>query len=142
LAFEEIYRGYILIDTSAIYALLNKSDSRHQEAQEALEVLNGEEHKLFVCNLTIYESFTRLRYDVGWDVAAELWRFLSITKPNYIEFQRSNEEDTYKLLSNYRGIKLSYHDAGCSVLMLKHRIGRIFSFDDDFNCLGFERYPW
>ena len=143
MAFEDIYRGYVLIDSSALIALIDSRDQNHDFSALALEELKKDVNvRLFICNLTIYETFTRLRYDVGWDAARGVWLTITNTmRASRIEFPGALEEKTKDILDMYRVHKLSFHDAGCAAVMLKNKIGRVFSFDSHFDLSGFERFP-
>lgn len=143
MVFEEIYRGYLLLDSSALIALIDEHDQNHDYSIVALnELRNDADIRLFICNLTIYETYTRLRYRFNWEKATEIWRTVAESlQPAHLEFRSSYERKTRQILEMYRAYALSFHDAGCAALMLDRRIGRVFTFDNDFSVIGFERYP-
>jgi len=142
-AFDDIYRGYVLVDSSALIALIDERDQNHDYSTLALTELNGDAKvRLFVCNLTIYETYTRLRYDRSWETAKEVWNTISqVMKARRIDYAGVLEEKTRGILETYRFLKLSFHDAGCAALMLENKIGRVFTFDTDFDIVGFDRFP-
>jgi len=141
--FEEIYRGYVLVDSSALIALIDEQDQNHDYSLVALnELIDNADIRLFVCNLTIYETYTRLRYRFNWAKARRAWdSTLLRSQPTYLEFRSSYELKTQEILETYRAHTLSFHDAGCAAVMLDKKIGRVFTFDYDFSVIGFERYP-
>jgi len=142
-AFEDIYDGYVLIDTSALVALIDDNDQNHDYGVLALKELKADINvRLFVCNLTIYETYTRLRYKFHWAKAEEVWGTISTEiQPRRIEYRASYEGRTREILQNYRAYKLSFHDAGCAAIMIEAKIARVFTFDTDFSIIGFARYP-
>ena len=143
MAFEDIYQGYVLVDSSALIALIDEQDQYHDVSVIALEELvNEPDVRLFICNLTVYETYTRLRYLFSWERAVQVWQFISTRiQPRHIEFRSHLEATTREILERYRSHKLSFHDAGCAAIMLDQKIGRVFTFDSDFSIIGFERYP-
>lgn len=143
MAFDDIYRGYVLIDSSALIALINGQDPNHDYSVLALDDLKKDANvRLFLCNLTIYETYTRLRYWFNWEKAVQVWDTISTAiQPRHLEYRASYEYKTREILETYRSHELSFHDAGCAVLMSERKIGRVFTFDDDFSVIGFERYP-
>ena len=143
MTFDDIYRGYILVDTSALVALIDKRDQYHDYSTQALTQLSGDTNvRLFVCNLTIYETYTRLRYNQSWETAREVWSTITqVMKAKRIDYARGLEEKTRGILKTYRYLTLSFHDAGCAALMLENKIGRVFTFDRHFDSVGFERFP-
>ena len=54
-----------LIDTSAVVALLDKRDGRHQEAKLFFETCSLD---WAAVNVTAHEAFTRLRYNTDIDL--------------------------------------------------------------------------
>lgn len=143
MAFEDIYRGYVLIDSSALIALIDEQDPNHDYSVLALDDLKNDSNiRLFLCNLTIYETYTRLRYWFNWEKAVQVWNTISTRiQPRRLEYRVSYEQRTREILENYRSHELSFHDAGCAALMTESKIGRVFTFDNDFSVIGFECYP-
>ena len=45
------------------------------------------------------------------------------------------------MLTKYGEHKISHHDALCAAVMLRTRIYQIFTFDRDFQILGFQVIP-
>ena len=143
MVFEDIYRGYVLIDSSALIALLDDHDQYHDYSILALDELAGDASvRLFICNLTLYETYSYLRRHFTWEKANLLWNVIAERiRPRCLEFRSSYEEKTREILQLYRGHNLSFHDAGCATIMIEKSIGRVFTFDSDFSIIGFERYP-
>ena len=126
-----------LIDTSAVVALFDKHDTQHQKAK-----LFFSESSLAwaAVNLTAHETFTRLRYCA--DVALGLEGFDSLRKDlTVIDFQTEDESRARSMLTKYRDHKISHHDALCAAAMLRSRIYKVFTFDRDFQILGFQVIP-
>ena len=107
MAFDDIYRGYVLVDSSALIALIDERDQNHDYSTLALTELNGDAKvRLFVCNLTIYETYTRLRYDRSWETAKEVWNTISqVMKARRIDYAGVLEEKTRGILETYRFLK-------------------------------------
>ena len=143
MAFEDIYRGYILVDSSGLIALIDNRDQYHDHYDLALDELTRDASvRLFVCNLTLYETYSHLRRRFTWEKATELWSLISTRMhPRRLEFRSLHEGKTREILQTYRAHDLSFHDAGCAAMMIENKIGRVFTFDSDFSIIGFERYP-
>jgi len=140
--FEDIYRTYVLVDSSALIALIDARDQNHNYSIVGLnELRKDSDTRLFICNLTIYETYTHLRYKFDWDRATRVWSMISRLQHTYLEFRSSYEQKTKEILEIHRAYSVSFHDAGCAAIMLDKKIGRVFTFDNDFSVIGFERYP-
>jgi predicted nucleic acid-binding protein len=129
----------ILIDTSAAIALSHQKDQFHIEAQK---FFNATDNVVWVTlNATAHETYTRARYDIGFNQAITLYDFLT-GKPLYqISFQNDDEKEARSLLERYSDHKISFHDALCASVMKRIGIYRIFSFDYHFFTFGFEVFP-
>ena len=143
MAFEDLYRGYILIDSSALIALIDDHDQYHDYSILASEELAKDANvRLFICNLTLYETYSHLRRRLSWEKATQVWSMISTRiRPRKIEFRSFYETKTREILQIYRAHDLSFHDAGCAAIMIENKIARVFTFDSDFSIIGFERYP-
>ena len=134
-----VYRNAVLVDTSAALALANKRDPYHQLARDCWTQLQS---KCVFCALevTAHESFTRARYDLT------LWRGLLAYRGlrkcvRSLRFEPADEDRALGLLRKYRDKKLSFHDALCAAVMLRHGLYQVFTFDSDFWAFGFQVLP-
>lgn len=134
-----VYEGFALIDSSAVIALFEPTDQFHQDAIAFFQQNLG--LTWFTVNTTAHETFTRIRYQKALQVALERFDFLRTSDFKVIEFDEEDEKQARRLLEKYHDQVLSFHDALCAVVMLRHGIYKIFSFDSDFWVLGFEVMP-
>ena len=68
------YSDAILIDTSAALAILNPKDKYHKKA---ISFFNDNNNIFWISNnATAQESFTRARYDLGFNVSIRIYNFL------------------------------------------------------------------
>jgi predicted nucleic acid-binding protein len=133
------YDNAILIDTSASIALHNPNDRFHEEAKDFF--IRTTDFLWVVINLTKFETYTRARYDSGFQHAITLYDFLTSDKICQISIDSKDEIEAVKLLKKYHDQDLSFHDAICAVVMKRIGIFRTFSFDKHFQIIGFEVFP-
>ena len=134
------FSGAILIDTSAAIALRDAADRYHVDARRFFDD-PGEDVFWCCLNATSQETFTRLRYDKGFNRALEAYHFLRGGNVHHLAFDASDEARTVDLLRKYQSKVLSFHDALCASVMLRESMFRVFTFDSDFWCFGFEVLP-
>jgi uncharacterized protein len=135
------FENAIIFDTSAVYALINTSDQYHKKAVEFYTCL-PKDYTFVIINYTKYESYTRIRYDLDFYKAMNLYNCLCDTEKFFqIEVSINDENGAKQILTKYSDHKLSFHDAICANIMKKIGIFKIFSFDNHFNVLGFEVIP-
>lgn len=134
-----LYANLGLVDTSAVLELRREHSRYHAEANR----LFAESRSLTWCvlNATCHETFTRQRYDVGLEAGLKAFRFLRNGRFRQLEFICEDELHAVELLEKFSDQELSFHDALCAAVMLCHGIYKIFTFDSDFWCFGFEVLP-
>lgn len=133
------YEHAVFIDTSAILALFNTSDSLHKKAKDFFE--NISHIDWFVLNATIHETFTRNRYDRDLYSSLKIYDDLKGGKFHILRFEEDDENKARALLEKYHNKVLSFHDALCAAVMIRSGIYKIFSFDSDFWSFGFSVMP-
>ncbi len=135
-----VYSEMALIDTSAVIALFEPNDQFHQEAKNFFSSLKSQMSWCAI-NITSHETYTRVRYISGWDLAHKCYDFLRSNGIKLLEFNNKDEYKSKELLLKYKDQKLSFHDALCATIMLRNSIYKIFTFDSDFWTLGFQVIP-
>jgi predicted nucleic acid-binding protein len=135
----------IFVDTSAFLALVNEKDTNHTDAVHFLEKIKEGRikiRKIITSDYIIDETLTRIRYSVGHQEAVEWGK--DILASNVVErFEVGIEifELAWKLFQTYDDKKLSFTDCTSFAIMKKKGIEKAFSFDEDFERIGFIQLP-
>lgn len=129
----------VLIDTSAVIALYDESQTLHTHAHQFFE--NQHHLTWLALNVTSHESFTRLRYDTDLKTAIAGYQFLRSNGVRPLTFTAADEDQARQLIEKYTDKKLSFHDALCAAVMIREGIYMIFTFDSDFWAFGFQVLP-
>ncbi len=138
---RDAFDSAVLIDTSAVIALHDPTEPCHREAR--LFYTSQTSVEWFAIDVTSHECFTRARYKHDSQATArEHYDFLrSSSEVRKIEFIADDEVEALSILDRYDDHRLSFHDALCAAVMLRHGIIRVFTFDADFWTMGFEVVP-
>lgn len=135
----------IFIDTGAWINFILENEPHHQSAVDYFEAEINQGTRLFISNLIIVETTTRLLYDHSLSVAlefknqieeAEKQKRLTVIWIDEAVFAKS-----WKLFAKYAEHKLSLTDASNAVLMKQLKLSAIFAFDDDFKKIGLNTEP-
>ncbi|MCZ7385861.1 MAG: PIN domain-containing protein [Candidatus Methanoperedens sp.] len=135
----------LFVDTSAFLALVNEKDDNHLTATTFLEeIKNGKVKikKIITSDYIIDETLTRIRYTVGHKEAVEWGQ--DIIASNVVEkvgVGRELFEPAWELFKTYNDKKLSFTDCTSFAIMKIRGIDKVFSFDDDFERVGFKLLP-
>ena len=124
----------VLVDTSAVYALLDRDDRCHDAAREALESLRKRRTDPLLTNFIVAECHALSLSRLGADIARK-WLL-----GNIWPVERVNVEDETKarvIIEQYTDKTFSYTDATSFAVMERLGIKTAFAFDPHFRQYGF-----
>lgn len=131
----------LLIDTSAIYSLLDRSDPRHTAARGFYDHLPRDSH-LLIIEYVLVETMTLLRARHLSHVSIEFRERLPSSKVFIMQHSSAELElSTFQIYRAYTDKEWSYTD--CAILASARRmaIDQVFSFDHHLEQMGILRLP-
>ena len=129
----------VFVDTSAFYALMDRSDNNHEEAAGLWESFLKSDFYFHTGNYVVVETLALLQGRLGFE-AANLWYrdVLSIT--NVLWTDESMHNRSYDLWLGIGRRKLSLVDCVSFITMRRYKIEKVFGFDRHFKEQGFFSY--
>jgi len=123
----------LLVDTSAVYALIDRDDSYHRKAVSLLRSLPRRGLTPLLTNFIVAESHALLLSRVGAGVARDwllrpIWPMERITP--------EDEEKAREIIRRYTDKSFSYTDATSFAVMERLGIKEAFAFDPHFRQYG------
>lgn len=135
----------VFVDTSGWIALLSHDDRLHNRALARYDELARDSSRLLTNNYVVDETATRLRYGVGLEAALQFRQTLldavAARRLRIAWVDENAEAEAWRILEQYRDVKLSLTDAVCAVTARTARITEVFGCDSDFEALGFVVLP-
>jgi len=127
----------VFIDTSAFYALMDRSDRYHDKAKKLWAALLDEEINLKTSNYIIIETLALLQSRLGFD-AAHLYAsdILGLVDICWVDEQRHNL--AFELWLSLGRKKLSFVDCVSFIIMRYYRLEKVFGLDRHFDEQGFK----
>jgi predicted nucleic acid-binding protein len=128
----------VFVDTSGWYALTDRSDQNHADAQRQFRHATGQGWPIVTTNHVVGESFTLLQRRTGPRAARqflERMRNSSIVARTFVP--EAWEEEAERLLAQYHDQRFSYVDATSFATMRHLGIQKALAFDNDFVIAGF-----
>ena len=128
----------IFVDTSAIYALVDRKDPNHETAQQHLRQLLAEGEELLTHNYVLVEAISLVQSRLG---AAPAVRLANSSSQFVIEWvsEELHREAVDRLAQTARR-RLSLIDLTSFLVMRYRGVKTAFAFDDDFVREGFRLY--
>jgi len=127
----------VLIDTSAIVAILNRADENHSRALDLMQKARGQGIKLFMTNFLVGETYATLLSRIGVYAARE---WLINNDIPVIRVLAKDEQEAKGIILRYKDKDFSYVDATSFAVMKRFKIYIAFAFDDHFKQFGFKLY--
>lgn len=127
----------IIIDTSAMYALLDKSDSFHEQAKTLFSNLGKDSLNIVITNFIVAECHTLISARLGHELGRKWLQNL------YWAVERVSEEDEKKakeIIFSYGDKSFSYTDATTFAIMERLGITKALAFDQHFSQYGITVY--
>ncbi len=125
----------VLVDTSAVYALLDRDDAEHAAAKSRLRALKRTRAEPILTNFLVAESHALLLARLGADVArawllGNVWAVERVTE--------ADEAKAREIIREYTDKSFSYTDAVSFAVMERLAVKRAFAFDRHFQQYGIE----
>jgi len=131
----------VIVDTSGLYALVDRKDPHHLRAAAYLRQAAGV-HSLLLSNHVFDETMTLAKMRLGMQTAVQLG--LRLRNSQLIEnivFSAEEEFATWRLFTQYHDKEWSYTDCACLALAQRYNLDRAFTFDHHFSQMGLTPLP-
>jgi predicted nucleic acid-binding protein len=127
----------IFVDTSAFYALMDRSDAYHDIAKKLWTALLDEEINLKTTNYIIIETLALLQSRLGFE-AAHLYSsdILGLLDIYWVDEQK--HKLAFELWRGLGRKKLSLVDCVSFITMRNYKLETVFGFDRHFDEQGFK----
>ncbi|MBI4264234.1 MAG: PIN domain-containing protein [Acidobacteria bacterium] len=125
----------ILVDTSAVFALLDRSDVNHAAARDTLQGLKRRRTDPLLTNFIVAESHALVLSRLGADLARR-WLL-----GNAWPVERVTEDDEARaraIIARFTDKTFSYTDATSFAVMERLGLKTAFAFDPHFRQYGFQ----
>lgn len=136
----------IFIDTSAWVALENKRDIHYKEAITFRDEIKNKRYRLFTSNFVLDETYTLCLANLGYEKTIECARRIRNLRDkgllHVISVTEDIEESAWLIFERFNKDKFwSFTDCTSNAIMQMLGIKESFSFDRDFEQMGFAKRP-
>jgi hypothetical protein len=129
----------VFVDTAGIVALLSRADAHHDEAVAAWRHLLETRTRLVTSDLVVAEATVVVRARAGFETSCRAGEQLLADPFEVVWVDRALMTEALRLYRRYADHTLSLCDCVSFAVMRRRRIDVAFTYDDDFDTLGFRR---
>jgi predicted nucleic acid-binding protein len=131
----------IIVDTSALYALVDRKDPNHGRAAAYLGSVTTA-RSLIVSNHIFDESMTLVKMRLGMAAALQLgMRLRNSRLIEMIIFGPAEEQSVWRIFTQFQDKEWSYTDCACLALAQQRKTDVAFTFDHHFRQMGLHMEP-
>ena len=127
----------VFVDTSAFYALMDRSDNHYEEAASLWKSFLDNDLHLQTSNYIIVETLALLQSRLGFN-AANLWSRDVLSLAEVLWVDKAVHNLAYEIWLGLGRIPLSFVDCVSFVMMRHYKVDKVFGFDKHFIEQGFE----
>jgi uncharacterized protein len=132
----------IFVDTGAFVARYIRQDTEHRRARRAWAAIDRSQSRCFTSSFVLDETFTLLGRRASYSFAADRARALLGSKVlTILRPDADDETRAVELFAKFADQRVSFTDCVSFVLMRRHRLERVFTFDRHFVAAGFQITP-
>ena len=136
----------IFIDTSAWVALENRKDIHYEQAVLFKDEIKNKRYRIYTSNFVQDETYTLLLANIGYERAIESAKRIRTLKDkgllHVVRVTEDIEESAWEIFERFNRDKFwSFTDCTSKAIMELMDIKEMFSFDRNFEQMGFLRRP-
>ena len=129
----------IMVDTSAVYALLDRSDEMHDRAKNCLLIINQNKNRVLLTNFIVAECHALISSRLNHEIARNWLKNLCWPVERVLE---EDEKNAVQIIMSYRDKSYTYTDAVTFAVMNRLGLTTAFAFDNHFKQYGFMQAEW
>ncbi len=132
----------IFIDTGAFISRYITKDQYHKPSVKFWDKIKKSGEPLFTSNFVLDETLTLMGRRAGYSFAADRAKKIYSSKQfTILRPTMEDEENAIPVFEKYADQEISFTDCVSFVLMNKHKIRKVFSFDAHFEYAGYILLP-
>ncbi len=131
----------LFVDTSAYFALTDRSDENHEAAVRIIHQLIRERTELLTTNYIVAETHTLLLNRIGYKTALQVIEELYKSQTRIYRVREAEERKALEIVRKYTDKEFSLVDAMSFATMERLHLTQAFAFDHHFAQYGFSLLP-
>jgi len=118
----------VFIETSVLYAFINRADSKHPQAAAYFRYFSQENYQVFTSYPVVDEVYEKIYEKISPSLAKDFIRGMSLSSINILYPTESDLKAILKILINFQNTDLTLRDSQSAVLANRNSISQICTF--------------
>ncbi len=124
-----IFPKKVYLAPSALYAFIDRAHDKHQQASAYFRFFSEEEYQLYIDSINLNQAYDIIYKRMSPGLAKDFLRIISLSDINIINPEDNEVKATFKTISNYNSLDLTFSEALMDVVASKRNIMTICTFD-------------
>jgi predicted nucleic acid-binding protein len=112
----------VYLAPSSLYAFIDRAHEKHPQASAYFRYFSQEEYMLYMDALNLNETYDIIYKKMSPSLAKDFLRIISLSDINIISPEESEIKATFKTISNYNALDLTFSEAVMAVIASKRNI--------------------
>lgn len=114
---------------SSLYAFIDRAHTKHQQASAYFRYFSEEEYMLYIDTINLNVTYDIIYKKMSPGLAKDFLRIVSLSDINILSPDEPEVRATFKTISNYNSLDLTFSEALMAVIASKRSIPTICTFD-------------
>ena len=119
----------VFLAPSSLYAFIDRAHDKHPQAAAYFRYFSQEEYMLYIDVVNLNETYDIIYKKMSPSLAKDFLRIVSLSDINIVSPENSEIKSTFKTISNYNSIDLTYSEAIMAVVASKRGILTVCTFE-------------
>jgi len=130
----------IFVDSSALYAFIDRADQHHTQAIKIIENLSLSYAQLYTSVQAVTDTYSAVESQLGASISLDFLKTVLESNIEIVYPQKADVATAYRLINANRGKQITFKEALNASLMQKKGIIQILTFRFWHNLLGSQTY--
>lgn len=119
----------VFLAPSSLYAFIDRAHEKHQQASAYFRYFSEEEYMLYMDIINLNEAYDLIYKKMSPGLAKDFLRIVSLSDINILTPEDAEIKATFKTITNYNSLDLTFSEAVMAVVASKRNILTICTFD-------------
>lgn len=119
----------VYLAPNSLYAFIDRAHDNHAQSSAYFRYFSEEEYLLYIDSINLNQTYDIIFQKMSPSLAKDFLRIVSLSDINIINPEDSEVKATFKTITNYNSLDLTFSEAIMAVIASKRNISQICTFD-------------